>query len=105
VPFPEAYVCGRAGADFAFFKISSSSLVKSYPAKRSFSLALRRYCEVGYVSIGKSIGKHLFGDGSSRDGGDASLLALDLVVRGVLVLPPAMTDPFGDFPGDATELT
>jgi hypothetical protein len=31
-------------------------------------------------------------------------LALDLVVLGVLV-PPARTDPLGDFPGDAIELT
>jgi hypothetical protein len=32
-------------------------------------------------------------------------LALDLVVLGVLVLPPARTDPVGDFPWDASELT
>jgi hypothetical protein len=65
----------RPGADSALFKISSSSLVKSYPAKRSFTQALRRYCEVGFVSIGKSIDTNLFGDGSGRDGGEASLLA------------------------------
>jgi hypothetical protein len=73
--------CGVDRCVLAFFKIVSSSLVKSYPAKRSFSLALRRFCEVGFVSIGKSIGKNLFGDGYSRDGGDASfLLTLDFVV-------------------------
>jgi hypothetical protein len=99
----------RAGAVLAFFKIVSSSLVKSYPAKSSFSLALRRNCEVGFVSIGTSIDTNLFGDGSSCDGGgdsSALLWALDdLVVLGVLVLPPAWTDPVGDFPWDASELT
>jgi hypothetical protein len=100
-----AQASARAGADLALFKISSSSLVKSYPAKRSLSLTSRRYCEVGFASFGKSTRTNLFGDGSSRDVGDASLLALDLVVLGVLVLPLARTDPFGDFPGDAIELT
>jgi hypothetical protein len=66
------------------------------------SYSSHRHC----VDIAKwDLFRNLFGDGSSRDVGDASLLALDLVVLGVLVLPPAWTDPFGDFPGDAIELT
>jgi hypothetical protein len=76
----DAAATADAATTDAFWPFSKSSLVKSYPAKRSFSLALRRFCEVGFVSTSKSIGTNLFGDGYSRDGGDASLLTLELVV-------------------------